>query len=639
VGTVLAGQFEIEGKIGRGAVATVYAARDVELDEAIALKAIPTFGNTEAAKRAVLPEYKAVRSLKSGGEHILHIDRPMVCTHAGMDWVLLPMERAEGSFRDWLEETKTDPGVEKRLEEGLTLLRQACRGVEALHAEGLAHMDLKPENLLLVRDEGSSSEETEWTVKIADFGLARSLRRGEVLNQEVVAEGVGTPYYMAPEQIRAARQKEVGEEADIYSLGVMLFELIDGDRPFDGTAERVREKHRKVDPPSVRTALPGRLEEVAHACLRKEAGDRPLGAGKIREALTLETSEERAAFERAREAKETAAGDREVASAEPNEAARRRVRRALEQENLQPIEESLREGARDVRAALEDEAESLDADRKGMLLRQTAEEDLPGVARALLEAEADPNASDEDGKAPLHVAAKKGAVEVAETLLEEWADPSVDTEEGQTPFHYAASSEEAETLTNMFLEEGADVNAPISDGPGQGQTPLHGAALMGNPGAAEVLLENGARVGAADENGQTPLHKAALLGNPEVAEVLLKEGADVNARTSHRRKTPLDKSDEDSEVAHLLRRNGGKKAEDLTNRDDPDNPTFVPLDYSCETTQSDESSSGDPDPTTITDEPGPDEYVTVRNNQTDETREMKWKYAKKKIKRGWTLVS
>jgi len=302
VGTVLAGQFEIEGKIGRGAVATVYAARDVELDEAIALKAIPTFGNTEAAKRAVLPEYKAVRSLKSGGEHILHIDRPMVCTHAGMDWVLLPMERAEGSFRDWLEETKTDPGVEKRLEEGLTLLRQACRGVEALHAEGLAHMDLKPENLLLVRDEGSSSEETEWTVKIADFGLARSLRRGEVLNQEVVAEGVGTPYYMAPEQIRAARQKEVGEEADIYSLGVMLFELIDGDRPFDGTAERVREKHRKVDPPSVRTALPGRLEEVAHACLRKEAGDRPSGAGKIREALTLETSEERAAFERAREA-------------------------------------------------------------------------------------------------------------------------------------------------------------------------------------------------------------------------------------------------------------------------------------------------------------------------------------------------
>jgi len=110
----------------------------------------------------------------------LNIDRPMVCTHAGMDWVLLPMERAERSFRGWLEESKTDPGVEDRLEEGLALLRQACRGVEALHAEGLAHMDLKPENLLLTRNgEGSSSEETEWTVKIGDFGLARSLRRGE----------------------------------------------------------------------------------------------------------------------------------------------------------------------------------------------------------------------------------------------------------------------------------------------------------------------------------------------------------------------------------------------------------------------------------------------------------------------------
>jgi serine/threonine protein kinase len=135
---LLAGQFEIEGQIGRGAVATVYAARDTELDEDIALKAIPTFGNTEAAKQAVLPEYKAVRRLKSGWEHILHIDRPTTSVYAGMDLVLLPMERAEKSFRDWLEATADDPGVterleEGRLEEGLALLRQACRGVEALH--------------------------------------------------------------------------------------------------------------------------------------------------------------------------------------------------------------------------------------------------------------------------------------------------------------------------------------------------------------------------------------------------------------------------------------------------------------------------------------------------------------------------
>jgi serine/threonine protein kinase len=292
-GTVLSGQYRIECKIGQGAVATVYAARDTELDEDIALKAIPTFGNTEAAKQAVLPEYKAVRRLKSSREHILHIDRPTVCEHSGMDMVLLPMEPAEKSVRDWLEETEAAPGIEGRLEEGLALLRQACRGVEALHEQGLAHMDLKPENLLLTEGgDGSPEEATEWTVKVADFGLARSLRRGEVLNEEVVAEGVGTPYYMAPEQIWAARQKEVGPAADIYSLGVILFEMLDGDRPFDGTAETVRKKHREMAPPDVYTDVPGRLEALAHECLEKEAGDRPSSVGAIREELTLETSGE-----------------------------------------------------------------------------------------------------------------------------------------------------------------------------------------------------------------------------------------------------------------------------------------------------------------------------------------------------------
>jgi len=439
-----------------------------------------------------------------------------------MDLVLLPMERAEQSFRDWLEATADDPGVEGRLEEGLVLLRQACRGVEALHAEGLAHMDLKPENLLLMEEGDAPSEETEWTVKIGDFGLARSLRRGEVLNEEVVAEGIGTPYYMAPEQIRAARQKEVGKEADIYSLGVMLFELIDGDRPFDGPAERVREKHLEMDPPEVHTEVPGRLEEVAHACLQKEAGERPQ-IGK----LTHELNSDGEVASEAEVSEEGGAGAREAASAEPDEATRRRVRRALEQENLQPVEESLGEGTPEVRAALEEEAETLDESRQGALLRQAAEEDLPAVARALLAAGTAPNALDEEGKAPLHWAAEEGAVEVAEALLEEWADPNLETEKGQTPLHYVASSDEGETLMNMLLEAGADANATDE----KGKTPLHRAVKEDHLEVVELLVEAGADPDAADEDGKTPLHQAAWLGHPGVAKVLIDRGADLAART------------------------------------------------------------------------------------------------------------
>jgi ankyrin repeat protein len=593
-GTVLSGQYRIESKIGRGAVATVYAAWDTELDEDIALKAIPTFGNTEAAKQAVLPEYKAVRRLKSGREHILHIDRPTVCEHSGMDMVLLPMERAEKSFRDWLEATETDPGVEGRLEEGLALLRQACRGVAALHEQGLAHMDLKPENLLLTKGGSEPSEPTEWTVKVADFGLARSLRRGEVLNEEVVAEGVGTPYYMAPEQIWAARQKEVGPEADVYSLGVILFEMLDGDRPFDGTAETVRKKHREMAPPDVYTYVPERLEVLAHECLAKEAGERPQ-IGDLTQGLSLDHYEPEPEETDSTTDSTTEDSTTEAQPAEPSEATRRKVRRALEQENLQPIEEALQEENTEVRVALEEEAEELSGSQQGALLRQASEEALPEVAQALLEAGADPDATDENGKTPLHRAVKGGAVEIAEVLLDEWADSDPVDKDGWTPLHWAAwlghpriaevliennADLKAKTdrygfvgtpmlekqtplhnatfrgnaeVTEILLKAGGDVSERVQGGRREGSTPLHLAVEDGpkskpSSKVTALLIESGAEVDAATRNGGlssvggcTPLHRAASNGYVEGAEVLIQAGAAVDA-TDAKGRTPLHKA-------------------------------------------------------------------------------------------------
>jgi cytohesin len=515
-GTILAGQFEIEDGIGRGAVATVYAARDQELGEEIALKVIPTFGNLEAAKQAVLPEYRAVRSLQSGRRHVLHIDRPTTCEHAGMDWVLLPMEQANQSLRDWLEASKNDPGVTDRLEEGLALLRQACRGVEALHAEDLAHMDLKPENLLLTQGAPTSEEHAEWTVKVADFGLARSLRQGEILNEEVVAEGVGTPYYMAPEQIRTARQKEVGWEADIYSLGVILFELLDGDLPFDGSADRVREKHREMEPPSVSTEVPKHLEKMIRRCLSKNP-DRRFRIEHMIEGLTLDpesVGQDLAAL---------LEGDglTEADAAEPDEATKRRVRRALQQENLRPIVEALQDGDAETEAAFQEEAKAMEDRQQESLLRIAASKSLPKVAKILLRVGADPNMAGEDGITPLHAATEEEAVEIVEALLDEWADPDRKNDRDRTPLHTAASNGNVE-LTELLIESGADLDATDKIE----IKPLHEAAFSGSSELAELLVEEGAEINAIDGSGCTPLLRAVSGGHPEVASVLLEAGAD-----------------------------------------------------------------------------------------------------------------
>jgi len=292
-GEVLNEEFEIKQVLGRGGYATVYHAHDAELKEDFALKTIPSFGKAEKVREVTFSEWRAYRKINDV-RHVIHIERPQICQHKGMDWVLLPMELAEMSFRDWLRQSE---GTEERLEEGMVLFRQACRGVEALHEAGLAHMDLKPENLLLLPDEGAGEEEPGWQVKVADFGLARTLKEKEVLNPHVLRDGVGTPWYMAPEQVLSARQKDIGPKADLYSLGVILFELADGDVPFDGTPEQVRRKHREVDPPSTE---PKWVDNATQRCLRKDPEDRLEGTGRLLELISKEEEEE-ADFARAKE--------------------------------------------------------------------------------------------------------------------------------------------------------------------------------------------------------------------------------------------------------------------------------------------------------------------------------------------------
>ncbi len=268
VGSAL-GKYRIERVLGAGAYGTVYAAHNPDLNEVVALKAVGTFGDPEALRAAVAAEYKAQRGL-TDKRHILESYPPEVVEGHGLRWVLLPMEMAAGTLRAWLD---AHAGNAAQLDEGLALLRQAVAGLEVLHAAGLVHRDIKPENLLLIAD-AMATDTRGVRVKVADFGLASSLEKLSSTRPELVSDGIGTPAYMAPEQVMAAHWKDITPAADAYAIGTILFELMDGERPYSGSADQLRAKKRDRALAPRTPSGPTHLSELALALLHHERGQR-----------------------------------------------------------------------------------------------------------------------------------------------------------------------------------------------------------------------------------------------------------------------------------------------------------------------------------------------------------------------------
>ncbi len=284
VGTVFRQKYRIEAEIGHGASAVVYRARDVDADIDVALKVVGMVGGqADSIRRAWAEEYKARRQV-SDGTHLLNLESPQVEEIDGTTYVALAQELGQSTLRDWLKKNKH--AIAEHREEAMSLFGQICRGVEALHKQNLAHLDLKPENIILVK-----KGKEELVAKVGDFGLARAA--GSLTRRE----GAGTPAYMAPEQVRSAREKDIGPWSDIYALGCILFELLDGDAPFSGSTAELKDKHLTMPPPEL-ADTPAHLEQLAMACLAKTRKQRPQTVAELRK--TIETNpEEEQAFEQA----------------------------------------------------------------------------------------------------------------------------------------------------------------------------------------------------------------------------------------------------------------------------------------------------------------------------------------------------
>jgi serine/threonine-protein kinase len=265
-GMLLQDRFRVLARLGAGGMGEVWKVRDERLGEVIALKFLPAKVMADQPERV-----ERFRQEIRLARRITH--RNVVRTHELLElpdgWALL-MEHVDGVPLQRLLTAGRLPAAA-----GLRIARQICDGLEAAHGQGVIHRDLKPGNVLIDSTGG---------VKIADFGLARAADAGD--GPTLQGSLLGTPHYMSPEQVRG---RPVDRRADIYSAGVMFYELLCGRLPFEGeSALALLRAHADAAPPaprSINPAIGADLEVVLLRALEKDPAQRYASARELSEAL------------------------------------------------------------------------------------------------------------------------------------------------------------------------------------------------------------------------------------------------------------------------------------------------------------------------------------------------------------------
>ncbi|HEY8794275.1 MAG TPA: serine/threonine-protein kinase, partial [Gemmatimonadaceae bacterium] len=246
--------YAIERELGRGGMATVFLAQDLRHGRPVALKVLHPELAASLGPERFQREIRVAARLQH--PHILTVhDSGVVEPLPGSGgtpayWFTMPYVEGE-SLRSRLQRERQLP-----LDQALQIAREAARALDYAHQHGVIHRDIKPENILLTED-GSTL--------VADFGIARALIGEEGLTQTGMA--IGTPAYMSPEQ--ASADKSTDARTDIYSLGVVLYEMLAGEPPYTGaTAQAIIMKRFTEPVPSVRTTRPN-VPESADIAIRR----------------------------------------------------------------------------------------------------------------------------------------------------------------------------------------------------------------------------------------------------------------------------------------------------------------------------------------------------------------------------------
>jgi serine/threonine protein kinase len=259
-GQILNGRYRLNSLLSKGGSGAVYMARCVETGELVAIKILRSELNLiPRVRERFLIESRAAARINHPA--VVHA-REMGETPDGR--LFFVMEYVPGPpLRKLMAQRKLD------IPQALLIAAATAEGLNAAHLQDVIHRDLKPENILIPRNSNAGS-----VVKIADFGFARLLDTPRITTTESV---VGTPSYLSPEQIAG---QQVDRRTDIYSLGIVMYEMICGDLPFHGnTAEELIDAQLNRTPiplhKKISTPLSPALELIIMSCLEKSPDNRP----------------------------------------------------------------------------------------------------------------------------------------------------------------------------------------------------------------------------------------------------------------------------------------------------------------------------------------------------------------------------
>jgi len=249
--------YQILSKLGAGAMATVYKAKQLSLDRIVAIKVLPQ-------KHSKDPNF--IQRFYDEGKAAAKLNHPNIVGaydvgQAG-DYHYFVMEFVDG--RTVYDDISKNGAYSE--EEALRIGTHVAQALSHAHQQGFIHRDVKPKNIMIAED---------GTVKLADMGLARAVSDREAAEAEA-GKAYGTPYYISPEQIRG--EIEIDFRADIYALGATMYHMVTGRVPYEGSnpsaVMRKHLSHDLVPPDHINAKLTSGISEVIEVCMSKSANER-----------------------------------------------------------------------------------------------------------------------------------------------------------------------------------------------------------------------------------------------------------------------------------------------------------------------------------------------------------------------------